>query len=64
MKDKILKPQMSVKDAAEFNRIASEYNQQIDATETPEDFYRVPCIRIMADGTIVLFNCKTGEVIK
>lgn len=64
MSKKIDKPKMSLMDASEFNRIANAYNAQIDQTESPEDFDRVPCIRIMADGTIQLYNCKTGEVIK
>ena len=61
---KIDKPRMSAKDANEYNRIAREYNAQIEQTESPEDFNRVPCIRIMADGTIELYNCKTGKPIK
>lgn len=64
MSKKIDKPRMPIEDAVAFNRIAQAYNEQIDQTETPEDFDRVPCIRIMADGTIQLYNCKTGEVIK
>lgn len=61
---KLDKPRMSIKDAEDYNRIAKAYNAQIDQTESPEDFERIKCIRILADGTIEYFNCKTGEVIK
>lgn len=58
------KPRMNVQDAHEYNRIVSAYNAQIDETSTPEDFDRIPCILLMADGSVVLVDCKTLKPIK
>ncbi len=62
--EKKLKPQMSMKDAHDYNRIAADYNASIDQTESPEDFDRIPCILLMADGSVVLVDCKTLKPIK
>jgi hypothetical protein len=64
MSKKLDKPRMNVQDAHDYNRIVTDYNAQIELLENPEEFDRLPCIRIMADGTIELYDCKTGKPIK
>ena len=64
MNGKDKKPLPTQAELAQINNNFHQYRMLLSIAMEPEDFDRVPCIRIMADGTIEYFNCKTGEIIK
>jgi hypothetical protein len=53
------KPKIAEAKLKAYNKAATA----LAGTEEMGEDDRIKCIRVMSDGTIQYFNCKTGEII-